>query len=457
MTKYIVLAVFILILNFVHSFFLPSGGVYVDSLSYFGIASDLPKPETDLFPLGYPIALRGFYELFKDYFWAYKFLNTSMILVIFLFSYIRKFYFKETILLFTGKTFLFVFFMAISESLFIFLFYFLIYFLYQILVRKTLRYKDCIFASLILFGMFTVRYSGIYIYLSLLIFTAIFFFKNWDKQKLFGLITIVIISGLGIAGYLLFNITEFGSLTGENLRGKPAEMLPVYVLRDLLGTANSINPYIGLKPASNSFLSLTFQCFILLIDIFVLIHFLKFFKKAKETNAYSFHMFLWVTAVCYACCLIASGWFQQIEEMNTRMMAAANVCIFFSFLILYFKTKNSDKRIFRIACFFLAFITIYSLKNPTNYLDNKNQIESQMPKFANRKFLINNEREGAEIYTTYHIPIINKTFRYNHTNNQKGNLKQDLAGSINPKIKWLKYDTVKDKSQVLYTSELILK
>lgn len=457
MAKYIILAVIILILNFIHSFFLPSGGVYADSLSYFGIAADLPHPETNLFPLGYPASLRLFFEIFSDYFWASKFLNTTMMIVILLFSYFKRFFFKETVLLMTGKTILFVFSIAISESLFIFLFYFLLYNFYKILNSEVVLYKNIVLASVIMLMMFTARYSGIYVYISIATFFGVLLLKIKEKTQLKSIFIFLLLSGIGITSYLLFNIKEFGSFTGENLRGKPAEILPIYIVRDLLGTANSINPYIGLKPASNSFTSLAFQFFILLIDIGVLIYLIRYFKKAKETKSYIFHVLLWTIASVYAICLLISGWLQQIEEMNTRMMAAANVCLFFSFLILYFKDLKSDKIIFRIACFFLMFFTFYSLKSPVDYFKNRNQIEPQMSKFSHKKYLYNNERGGEESLTTYQIPLINKTFRYKHTNNQKGDVKQSIAGTINPKIKWLKYDTIKDKSQVLYTSEIILK
>lgn len=457
MAKYIILAVIILILNFIHSFFLPSGGVYADSLSYFGIAADLPHPETNLFPLGYPASLRLFFEIFGDYFWASKFLNTTMIIVILLFSYFKRFFFKETVLLMTGKTILFVFSIAISESLFIFLFYFLLYNFYKILNSEVVLYKNIVLASVIMLMMFTARYSGIYVFISIAAFFGVLLLKIKEKTQLKSIFIFLLLSGLGIVGYLLFNIKEFESFTGENLRGKPEEILPIYIIRDLLGTANSVNPYIGLKPASNSFTSLAFQFFILLIDIGVLIYLIRYFKKAKETKLHVFHILLWTIASVYAICLLVSGWLQQIEEMNTRMMAAANVCLFFSFLILYFKDLKSDKIIFRIACFFLMFFTFYSLKSPVDYFKNRNQIEPQMAKFSHKKYLYNNERGGEESLTTYQIPLINKSFKYKHTNNQKGDVKQSIAGTINPKIKWLKYDTIKDKSQVLYTSEIILK
>lgn len=107
--------------------------------------------------------------------------------------------------------------------------------------------------------------------------------------------------------------------------------------------------------------------------------------------------------------------------------------------------------------FFLIFLTAYSLKTPVNYFKNRKQIEAQMPKFSHKKYLYNNEKGGKEALTTYHIPIVNKTFQYKHTNNQAGDVKHSIAGTINPQIKWLKYDTIKKKSEVLYSSELKLK
>ncbi|WP_158212059.1 hypothetical protein [Kaistella haifensis] len=55
MRKYIVLAFVIVLVYFFQSFFLPAGGAGADSLSYFGIASDLPQLKTNLFPIGFPI------------------------------------------------------------------------------------------------------------------------------------------------------------------------------------------------------------------------------------------------------------------------------------------------------------------------------------------------------------------------------------------------------------------
>ncbi|RNA60699.1 hypothetical protein D1631_01485 [Chryseobacterium nematophagum] len=453
MIKYKVLSILLVIIYFIQTLCVSFGGIGADSLSYFGIAADLPTPETNLFPLGYPILLRFFKGLLDDYFWASKILNCLFTVSILLFSYLKKFYFRETVLLFTGKTFFFVFFGAMSEGPFIFLLYFLFYFLHQIFSKDVRLYQNAVWASLILIGMFMMRYSGIYIYSSVILFCFLMYFKIRDKKYFKALIVFIILSGLGITGYLLFNFFHFGSFTGENLRGEPAEMLPIYILRDLLGVANAIDPFIGIKPASNSMGSIIFQCLILVIDICIFIYFLHFYKKAKKSPIYYFHILLWVIAGVYAFSLLVSGWYQQIEEMSVRLMAASNICLFFSFLILYFQNESSDKLILRIGCLFLVFLTLYNVKDPGNYLENKNKIQPQMAKFRHKKYLYNDEKNRVTT-TIYYFPIIDKTLKYPHTNNQKGKLKESIAGTINPQIKWLKYDTVKDRSTVLYTSQL---
>lgn len=456
MAKYNIAAVVIVFIYFFQTFFISFGGIGADSLSYFGIAADLPNPETNLFPLGYPVLLRLFFDLFNDYFWASKFLNLLLITIILLFSYFKNFYFRETVLLFMGKTFLFVFSGAGSETVFVFLMYFLFFLLYQIFSKAKNLYVYALGASICMISMFVTRYSGIYVYVSILVFCGVMFFKIKDRIYFKPILLFVFLSVIGIGGYLTFNILQFSSFTGEDLRGKPSSITIIYIVRDFFGLINSIDPFIGIKPASNSFISILFQFLVFVVDLFIFIFFLKYFRKAKESPIYYFHILLWIIAGGYGVSLMVSGWFQQIEEMGIRLMTASNFCLFFSFLILYFQNQLSDKRIWMVSCLFFVFLTFYSLKDPGNYLENKKQIEPQMAKFTDKKYLYNDEKDKVTL-TTYHFPVIDKTFNYKHTNSQKGSLKETIAGTINPKIKWLQLDTIRDKTKVLYTSQLRFK
>ena len=114
MRKYVFLAVVVTVIYFFQSFFLPTGGIGADSLSYFGIASDLPQLKTNLFALGFPVLIKIFHFIFQDYFWAGKILNISMVTMILLFLDVKKFYFREMVFLFASKNFLFAFNLVIS-------------------------------------------------------------------------------------------------------------------------------------------------------------------------------------------------------------------------------------------------------------------------------------------------------------------------------------------------------
>ena len=455
MKKYIWLAAIIVIVYSVQALFLSAGGIGADSLSYFGIAADFPQVIANLFPLGFPALIKVFQSVFQDYFWASKVLNISMAVCILLFSYFKQFYFKETVLLFTGKTLFFALNLVSSEGPFIFLLYFLIYFFHEKFEEKIKSGTFVFFASLLMVLLFTVRYSGIYIYLGILFFWLFLVLKSKPLPIKIDLFQFLWISGIGITSYLSFNYFTFGSFTGEHLRGAPAQYAPIYIFRDILGMTNVIDPFIGLKPSSNSFGSLAFQVGVMIIDFILLGYLIKLYRSKKDLIKVEFHYLLWLIAGIYTIGLFISGLFQQIEEMNVRMLAAANFCLFFSFLKIYFKGLQSDRLIFKIGCFFLGFLTLYSLKSPDNYLKNKQQIAQQMPKFAGKKYLFDNE-QNQKLTTTYHLPLLKKTFKYQHTNAQRGFIKQSIAGTINPTIKWLKYDTIPNKSLVLYTSDLVL-
>lgn len=447
----------VVIVYFFQSFFNATGGVGADSLSYFGIASDLPHLKTNLFPLGFPVLIEVFHFIFQDYFWAAKMMNITLVLIILFFSYFQKFYFRETVLLFTGKTLFFTFNNVLSESLFVFLIYFFIYLLHERFYEKIKSQKFVWLSVLVLVLLLTVRYSGIYIFAGLGIYWLVLFSKKNVSPLTMDLLKVLVLAGIGIGGYLGFNYFTYGSFTGENMRGAPAHYIPIYVLRDVIGTTTIFDPFIGIKPASNSFISIAFQIGLMIFDLFLLWCFIKLVKRKKSLINFNFHRALWVIAGVYTVTVFVSGYFQQIEEMNVRMLAAANICLFFSFLFIYFKDLKSDRFIFRIGCFFLIFSTIYSLKIPANYFNNKRQIQAQLPKFSGKKYLFNDEKEGKDLLTTYQIPFINKSFQYKHTGNQQGDIKYSIAGTINPQIKWLKNDTIKKKSEVLYSSELKLK
>jgi oligoendopeptidase F len=83
--------------------FRSDGGINLDTLFYVRQAIDLPKIESNLFPLGYPALLRLVHFFCDDYFWSGKILNGICLLAILAFSWHKNFYFRETCILLSTK------------------------------------------------------------------------------------------------------------------------------------------------------------------------------------------------------------------------------------------------------------------------------------------------------------------------------------------------------------------
>lgn len=392
MYKYKVLAFFVVLFYFAQSFFLSYGGISADSLSYFGIASDFPIWKTNLFPPLYPLLLRFCYFWVDDYFWAYKILSILLVIILLVFSYVKQFYFKETVLLFTGKSLFMALNGANSESLFVVILYFQLYFIHQFRVNKISSKTFILPSSLLMVLLVTTRYSGVFVGLAFW-FYCFWLMKNKEKkEQVKGFFYFLTLSFIGIGLYLALNYYQFGSFTGEKIRGSRGELFTIYLLRDLLGVSNVVDPFIGIKPSSNSWASLGFQLLLSVVDIFLVTKFIQWYKRNRTVFQGDFHIVLWIITFVYTISVLTTGFFQQIEEMNVRMLMAANFAFFFSVLIVYFQKYNNDRKLFALSSFFLLFLMIYSLKDFDWFLGYKKQLSPQTKTFVQKKYLYNNQK-----------------------------------------------------------------
>ena len=126
--KYIYLYFAILFFAIFIPFFISYGGIVADTLSYIKIADSIPDVKSNLFPLGYPLIIRFFHSFIHDYYFSARIISILTVLLIGVFSYFKKFYFKETVILLCTKIFIFCVYNLISEGLFLGIFYFLIYY-----------------------------------------------------------------------------------------------------------------------------------------------------------------------------------------------------------------------------------------------------------------------------------------------------------------------------------------
>lgn len=200
----------------------------------------------------------------------------------------------------------------------------------------------------------------------------------------------------------------------------------------------------GIKLNSSTNLVLVSQFILLCIDLFFGYWFVKIWRKEFKAGFSWFHFLLIFTGIVYGTFLFSTYFYQGIEEINIRMTCEISFCFFFSVIILYFKQKRNEKLIYRLAIFTLFFTALYTLKNHENFLKEKKIIEQKFSKLKNKKYFYNNipDRE-----TFYEIPIINKKIKYTHPDSQSWRVNKNIIMAKDPRILWLKKDTVKNKKR----------
>lgn len=448
---YYFLGIFILLSISIVPLFIPAGGVSTDSISYFVLADEIPNPSWSLFPLGYPFFLKLLNYIFDDYYWSGRVLNVLIFITIFLFSYIKQFYFRETIILMASKIFVYLFYYSISEPLFLACLYFLFYYIEGYFTGRLASYKFYLPASLILTLCFTVRYSGVYIALAFVFFYLLYYKRAGNKKSFFrdDFFYFLLLGALGIISYMSYNYYNFQDLSGERFRSDPYFSIG----RNIIGLINSFNPVLGVKLNSSGYITWGVEFFLLSINLFFIYWFIKIWKKEFDSGFNWLHFLFISTGLIYSFFLFLTYFYQGIEEINIRMAAESSFCYFFSIIILYFKQKRNEKTIYSIAVFSLVFAVVYTLKNPSDFLERKIRIESKLSGMKGKKYFFNN-LESKPKETIYHIPIINKEIKYIHQNMQNGYINGNIIMTKDVGIRLIEKDTVKNKKEVIYATDL---
>lgn len=435
--------------------YLAYGGVTADTISYVQLADSFPEIKWSLFPLGYPLLIKFFNLFTDDYYWAARLLNVLLFALIGVFAYVKKFYFKETVILLTTKIFLFCFFNSLSEAPFLALMYFLMYFLHGFFYRKLSSAAFYMPAALILTLMFSVRYSAVYF---LVAFALYYFLYYIYKEKTFvfksGFFRFLVLSSVGIGLYILFNYFTFGDFAGESFRHKPyLKGIGAEFYRNILSVLNSFNPLFGIKLNSSSAIAYAAEGIFLVLNLVFISLMVRIWKRHFKSSNKDFHILLIATGLIYSGFVFTTVFFQGIEELNIRMLAESSFLYFFSIILICFKEKKYEKPLFFLAVFSLVFNTLYPLKNASDFLERKKFTESKLKSMENKKYYFIKDFRNVKP-KVYRIPVINKTFSYGHENLQNSFIDGNIIMMKNPEILWILKDTVQLKEQVIYSTDL---
>lgn len=368
---YKILAIFLIVVIVVIPFFRVDGGLVDDDYYYFKIAESLPDFNQSIFPIGYPIILRLVNLIFNDYFLSSRFIAVSSFTFIIYFSYFKKFFFKETVILMCLKFFT-IFFYALSETLFIPIFYILFYALYNIIINE----KDKFFLlAICIFLLVTIRYSGLFVWggISLYFVFYYFFFNNKNKSIVgISLIKSLFLSALLIFIFLMINLYFTGAFFGENQRGDSI----LYNSNGLQFLIKSIlfPFFIAINPISEIYRFSQFSFFItlLLASLFSIIFIILFLKNLRNQNI-RFLILLLIIMLVYFIGLIYSSYTTGIEAMHFRLNLPI-VFILFFYILIYVKNKIGKQLILLSACLSM-FVNIYfNIENSFNYLEKRSNV-----------------------------------------------------------------------------------
>lgn len=204
-----------------------SGMLTPDSIQYFNQANDFWKYKVN-FPLGYPLTIKTLSFITGSLFSASKLINLFSYLGIIIFSYRKKFYFSQTLIVFSFYPLINFYSYSISEPLYFFINYIIIYIISKI-IDSGFSAKSSITLFSLFFLLVSVRFSGIFIFAVSILFMLYITFKK--KYSLRSFLNTAALSSLGIIIYLIINYLYCGYIFGKrnHLEVKHIEFFSVFV------------------------------------------------------------------------------------------------------------------------------------------------------------------------------------------------------------------------------------
>jgi hypothetical protein len=437
--------------------FRADGGINLDAVQYARMAEDFPNLHSNVFPAGLPIALFAGKVLCGDFFLASKLVNLLGLLAVFLFSWIRQFFFRETILLFCLKTGVGLWSMSFSEPLFLSLLWFFLYFLHQSIENKSFTRCSALKIASLLLTMTFVRHAGIFLFAGFLVaFPFILRERNkWAMPAGFlwqtgGISLLLFCIYLGISHLI------FGSFFGELERGGPDIQTQSDFFQHLSLNARGVlslaNPFFTFvfqhsPPGEKTLFKLLF----LLLDLgFLFLAFILVLRKKKQNPAFVTHMVAMV--LTYAFLLFGSSIQAGIEIINLRLISPASFLLFFCLLLLYRAEIQRYSLVFMIfALVSLGINGFILMKSPCYYPEIRKKALQLMARKPDARYFFADGKDDSE--SVYHLPLQGE-IRYHHPALDHNHIAGMALGIIRPGLIVLKDTSGKRQSEILFASDL---
>lgn len=421
----------------------PDGGLSLDANMYFQMAAKLPDIEHNIYPIGYPVVLRISNSLLGDYYWTSKILSVAMVLFIGIFAIAKKFYVQPTLILLSFKVVTSIFYFSLSETIYLPACYLLFYCIHQYFYEKLKPTKFVIWATLLFFFLYTIRYTTAYIGLGLGIFYIIYKWQNKDLRTFFKdpFFYFLLGSFLSIILYILWTLSLFPSAFGGDLREVPIiEDHFAFAVQNIIGLTNIANPIYSIKFRSLHGSRWLLQGIICLIDIACLWFAVKTIRQNPSRWKQPFWICVIVQIIVFAIAIFVSEYINYIDYINTRMIIVSSTLLFFMVLVFIAADKPKLLKVMLIIGYLsLAYNFVFAVRMPINYLNYRAEVQKAL--IQNPKAIYYFDDSQEPVITTYTLPLIGKSFNYIHAYYQPGYIHENILMYLKPDLKPIR-DTV---------------
>lgn len=355
----IIITLMMIILRFLLN---EKGRTSPDSIRYMRFAHVFPTIDNTTTPLGYPLSIKFFTFFGPDEFWSSKIVGISAFLFLIFFSWKKKFYFRETIVLTAIFSFLSIFSYTMSEALIL---PFVLLFLYTsslVITGKLKGSKAVFYLSLNMIALYNIRYSALFLMGGTGLFGLIFWKKEYSRS--------FIVSGLIGGAFVVLYKFLFIDYFNENYVKEFLEigLHPTSkLLKELFeGLCTTFNPFIhiadpGKGPINYAIYGIGLMNILLIVFLFI---------KYKLSETELFFIFISISGIV---CSYFIQYFYSVNPIDYRLMAPFSFAIwlvYFRRLFLLFNDK----------VYVIGFLSIlsgmaFTWLSKGNYLENRKEMK----------------------------------------------------------------------------------
>lgn len=355
----IIITLMMIILRFLLN---EKGRTNPDSIRYMRFAHVFPTIDNTTTPLGYPLSIKFFTFFGADEFWSSKVVGISAFVFILFFTWKKKFFFKESVVLSALFSFLSIYSYTMSEALIL---PFVLLFLYTcslIIEGKLEKGKAVFYLSLSLIALYNIRYSSLFIMAGTGLFGLIFIKRKYSA--------VFIISGLIGGIFVVLYKFLFIDYFNENYVNEFLE-IGLHPTSKLLaelfqGLCTTFNPFIHIANPGGGLINYAIYGIGLLNILLICWLFIRY----KLTETESFFIFISVAGIV---CSYFIQYFYSVNPIDYRLMAPFSFpvwLIYFRKLFLIFSHK-----VYAIG--FLSIISgmLFTWLSRGNYLENRKEMQ----------------------------------------------------------------------------------